>query len=142
MKYITSLLLSAFLVSCGHNVKTSGLPIPKNTSTVYLVSDKKLDSQEVHKAMVNELRRSNYKVIDLQDNTSKKVNGVVMHYNDVWGWDMVMLIRSMDIQVKEGKTGKTLSTTSYLQKGAWPYPSVQEVVSRMFTEMRAKNLLR
>ena len=54
---------------------------------------------------------------------------------------LLSLFRSMDITVKEGQTGKTLSTTTYLQKGAFPYPSVQEVVSRMFTEMRAKNLL-
>lgn len=141
MKYFTLLLLSALLISCGHNVKTSGVPIPSKTSTVYLVSDRKLDGKEVHNAVANELRRSHYKVIDLKDNNTKKVNGTVVHYHDVWGWDLVTLIRSMSIDIKEGQTGKILSTTSYQQKATWPYPSVNEVVSDMFTEMRAKKML-
>ena len=142
MKHIILILLSAFLISCGHNVKTSGVPIPRDTSTVYLVSENKLDSTEIHNAVANELRRSNYNVVDLKDDTSRKVNGTIVKYYDVWGWDLVMLIRSMDIKVIEGRTGKTLSTTSYQQKATFPYPSVKEVVSDMFTEMRAKRVIR
>ena len=143
MKYLAfslSLLTSLLLISCGHQVKTSGIPIPSNTSTVYLVSEHKLDSPEVHPAVANQLRRS-YRVIDLKDNSRRKVNGTVVQYNDVWGWDLVTLIRSMDIKVKEGRTGKTLSTTTYQQQATWPYPSVKQVVSDIFTTMRSKKLI-
>jgi len=143
MKHFALLILSSlFLISCGHQIKSTGIPIPSNTSTVYLVSEHELDSLEVHHAVANELRKSHYKVVDLKDNTSKKVNGTIVQYNDVWGWDLVTLIRSMDVTIKEGNSGKTLSTTRYFQKATWPYPSVQQVVSDIFTEMRTKRLIR
>ena len=141
MKYIVLLLLSTFLISCGHDVTSTGSPVSSQSSTVYLVSDRKLEGQEVHQAIASELGRMHYKVIDLKDDKARKVNGLVVHYHDVWGWDLVMLIRSMDIRIVDGQTGKTLSTTSYKQKATWPYPEVETVVADMFTEIRAKKML-
>lgn len=143
IKLLSCCLLSFFIVSCGNQIEVTGRPIPSSTvNTVHLVCDHELDGLEVHNAVKNELKKSGYRVVDLKSNQHSKVNGPVLHYNDVWGWDMVTLIRSLDVKIVDGKSGYIISQAHYKQLGTWPYPEVNVVVKSLFDEMRAKGTLR
>lgn len=145
MKYIKLLLillLSSWLVSCGHNVTASGVAIPKGKGKkIHLVCDRELDSAEVHDAVKNELHQSGYQVVDHQSKPPANVDGVILHYHDVWSWDMVTLIRTLDVKIVDGRSKYTISQAHYLQKATWPYPEVDFVVKTVFDKMRAKGTI-
>ena len=137
---------SLLFVSCGHSIKTSGNPIPHEVKKVYLVSDRSLDSDEVHNEIKKQLQKSQYDVVDLRDNKHEKVNGVVVHYNDIWGWDMSMLIRDLNINIMHGESNRKISSTVYHQTGpqggSIKYPSIEYVVSKTFDRMRQDSLIK
>ncbi|MGJ8672635.1 hypothetical protein [Rubritalea sp.] len=116
IKLIVSGTLCLLMASCGHQVTASGTPISASqTKTIHLVCDRELDSQEVHNAVKKELTNSGFRVINLEDNTSAQPSGTTLHYRDEWGWDLVTLIRELDIKVVDNNRNTTLSTAHYTQ---------------------------
>jgi len=137
IKLLLTLSVSLLLFSCGNQVTTSGSPISAlKTNSIYLVCDRELDSQEVHNSIKRELQSSGLRVIDLRDKKNPQVSGLILHYEDTWGWDLVTLIRDLDVRIIDGKTNRVISKAHYKQKATWPYPSVDKVVQTTFEKMK------
>lgn len=131
--------LSILSVSCS-TTRASGESVRKVPGKVaYLSSDRSLDSHKIHNAITRELQQRGYKVIDKGSTPPQsKVNGIVVRYMDVWSWDVVMYLRSLDIKILDGRNSQILSMSNFKNGFFHSFPNSEKVVNKLFTEFDNK----
>jgi hypothetical protein len=91
-KAITSAILILALVSgCVSTTQSTGSLRRLPSKIVYVMSDRPLDDYAIHSAIIAELQKRGFRVIDSKDQAPASPGGaLVVHYMDDWSWDMVM----------------------------------------------------
>lgn len=143
MKAVIVGFMIIFLVSCAGWLETKGAGQPiGRVETAYLVSiDKLEDDLQLHKAMMAELRSLGFKVVDLRDEIPNSVDGIIFSYKASWGWDFVMVISTLEINILDGSTKEPLAFGNWARPFFHNYPTPADAVSELFHEMQLKNII-
>jgi len=109
------------------------------SETIYLVSsDEVSGDSRTHNAFIKELKERGFNVIDMQDKMPESNDGIILKYKETWGWDLVMVISTIDVRLIDGRTKNTIGT-SYWGRGFFHnYPSPDSAVSQLLDEMNIK----
>ena len=137
IKAITSAVLILALVS-GCASTTQGTGSLRPTKPIYVMSDRELDDYTIHNAIIGELQRRGFRVIDSGDKAPASPGGsLVLHYLDNWTWDMCMYLSSLSIRVIDGSTSEVVATGQYNNSFLHTYPDSRKEVVKIFGQLDA-----
>jgi len=133
---ISAVLLLALLPGCASTTHGTGSLRP--TKPIYVMSDRELDDYTIHNAIIGELQRRGFRVIDSGDKAPASSNGaLVLHYLDNWTWDMAMYLSSLSIRVIDGNTSEVVATGQYNNSFLHTYPDSRKEVVKIFAQLDA-----
>lgn len=79
--------------------------LPSNI--IYLVSSDSVNSEsQVHNAFIKELNDRGFSIVDMKNKMPNNSNGTILKYKETWGWDFVMVISTIDVNLIDGQTKK------------------------------------
>jgi hypothetical protein len=137
IKAITSAVLILALVS-GCASTTQGTGSLRPTKPIYVMSDRELDDYTIHNAIIMELQKRGFRVIDSGDKAPASANGaLVLHYLDDWSWDMWMYLAALNIRIVDGKTSEVVATGQYRNSWLHTYPDSGKEVVKIFAQLDA-----
>jgi len=140
MKNLVILLVCFCLSGCAtpyleNTVKWNTL----DNDTIYLVSSDPVEKDSrVHKAFIKELKVRNFHVVDMNDKMPETNNGTILEYKESWGWDFVMVISTINVNIIDGKTKNTLGTSYWGRPFFHNYPSPENAVAQVMAEIDLK----
>jgi hypothetical protein len=144
MKATTGIfIIITILIGCAglSEIKSGKQPIGRS-QTAYLVSfDKLEDDGQLHRAMMAELVNSGFKVIDLKDKMPDSVDGMIFNYKASWGWDFVMVISTLEVNILDGKTKEPLASGHWDRAFFHNYPTPAVAARELFREMHLKKII-
>ena len=133
---ISALLSLALLSGCAST--TQGTGSLKPTKPIYVMSDRELDDYTIHNAIIGELQKRGFRVIDSGDKAPASPSGaLVLHYLDNWTWDMAMYLSSLSIRVVDGNTSEVVATGQYNNSFFHTYPDSRKEVVKIFAQLDA-----
>jgi hypothetical protein len=102
------------------------------------MSDRELDDCTIHNAIIGELQKRGFRVIDAGDKAPASAGGsLVLHYLDNWTWDMCMYLSSLSIRVIDGNTSEVVATGQYNNSFLHTYPDSRKEVVKIFAQLDA-----
>ena len=85
----SAVLILALLSACASTEGSGHYQGKLKPKTVYVVSDRTLDDFTIHHAIISELQKRGFRVIDSRDQAPVSPgNALVLHYLDTWSWGL------------------------------------------------------
>ncbi|HUP61075.1 MAG TPA: hypothetical protein VNA69_11710 [Thermoanaerobaculia bacterium] len=85
-----------------------------------------------------ELFRRGLAVTSGLDNKQPETADLVVKYADGWSWDVVMYLKTLDIQMYDARSGTLLATATWKNSAMHGFHGVDKVVAELVSGMLTK----
>ena len=138
----SAVLILALLSACASTEGSGHYQGKLKPKTVYVVSDRTLDDFTIHHAIIAELQKRGFRVIDSRDQAPVSPgNALVLHYLDTWSWDWlvtgIMYLSAMNIRIVDNAS-EVLASAQF-NAPVNSFSTSHKVVANMFAQLDQQN---
>jgi len=129
---VAMIVLAALGCSTSQDVVVNPSSVGHPFHSAYLVAhgDK---SSDVDAAIQRELFRRGVTVAAGPEGKQPETSEVIVKYNDDWGWDMAMYLKTLDLQIYDAKSGSLLASAGWKNSAMHGFHGLTTVVSDLIT---------
>lgn len=136
IKLSAGLIILPSIVACATTTEIDVVPRSSQTPvhSVYLVvhegSSSDVDA-DIRRAL---LHRGLLETEGTDDTIQNKNVDLVVKYGDQWRWDLTMYLKSIDIELFDGKTGALIAESSWKNSALHGFPNAEDVVDDLVNQ--------
>ncbi|HEV7489102.1 MAG TPA: hypothetical protein VGQ65_25810 [Thermoanaerobaculia bacterium] len=125
-------VFAALGCSTSQDVVVNPSSVGHSFHSAYLVAhgDK---SSDVDAAIQRELFRRGITVAAGPEGKQPETSEAIVKYNDDWGWDMAMYLKTLDLQIYDAKSGSLLASAGWKNSAMHGFHGLTTVVSDLIT---------
>lgn len=122
-----------------HSVTVANLSAHMNPKSAALVT-RENSSEKTDTFLIDELKANGLEIKPtLPAETRQAANvDVIVAYNDHWYWDIVMYLKSIDLQMFDAKSGNLLVEGHWQNSAMHSFPNPADVMHELVPDMLAK----